>query len=47
MLIQPKMMLSEYGNIYDRIIPKDNMLRKIKELVSTYCNNSGRGALQV
>jgi len=48
-------MLSEYGDIYDRIIPKDNMLRKIKELVdfsfiydelvSTYCNNNGRGAI--
>jgi len=55
MLMQPKMILSEYSDIYDRIIPKDNMLRKIKEmvdfsfiydeLVSTYCTNNGRGAI--
>ncbi|VTQ86034.1 IS1182 family transposase [Hathewaya histolytica] len=55
MLMHQKMILSEYGDIYDRIIPKDNMLRRIKEmvdfsfiydeLVSTYCNNNGRGAI--
>jgi hypothetical protein len=55
MLMQPKMILSQYTDIYDRVIPKDNMLRKIKEmvdfsfiydeLVSTYCTNNGRGAV--
>jgi len=53
--MQQKMILSEYGDIYDRIIPKDNKLRRIKEmidfsfiydeLVSKYCNNNGRGAI--
>jgi hypothetical protein len=33
MLMQPKIILSECSHIYDRIIPKDNMLRKIKEMV--------------
>jgi hypothetical protein len=55
MLMQPKMILSQYADIYDKIIPKDNMLRKIKEmvdfsfiydeLVSTYCTDNGRGAV--
>lgn len=55
MLMQPKMILSQYTDIYDKIIPKDNMLRMIKEmvdfsfiydeLVSTYCTNNGRGAV--
>jgi hypothetical protein len=55
MLMQPKMILSQYTDIYDKIIPKDNVLRKIKEmvdfsfiydeLVSTYCTNNGRGAV--
>ena len=31
--MQPKIILSECSHIYDRIIPKDNMLRKIKEMV--------------
>ncbi|EQB88925.1 hypothetical protein M918_22650, partial [Clostridium sp. BL8] len=53
--MQPKMILSQYADIYDKIIPKDNMLRRIKEmvdfsfiydeLVSTYCANNGRGAI--
>lgn len=55
MLMQPKMILSKYADIYDKIIPKDNMLRMIKdmvdfsfiydELVSTYCSNNGRAAI--
>jgi IS5 family transposase len=55
MLMQPKMILSQYTDIYEKIIPKENMLRKIKEmvdfsfiydeLVSTYCTNNGRGAV--
>ncbi|MFA9399451.1 MAG: IS5/IS1182 family transposase, partial [Clostridiaceae bacterium] len=55
MLMQPKMVLSQYADIYDKIIPKDNMLRKIKEMVdfsfiydelaSKYCTNNGRGAI--
>ncbi len=55
MLMQPRMILSQYADIYEKIIPKENMLRKIKEmvdfsfiydeLVSTYCTNNGRGAV--
>ena len=30
---QQKMILSPYMEIYDLIVPKDNLLRKIKELV--------------
>lgn len=51
---QYEMILSPYMSIYDRIIPQNNMLRQIKELVdftfiyteleSKYCHNNGRTA---
>ena len=31
--MQQKLMLSSYMELYDLIIPKDNLLRQIKELV--------------
>lgn len=34
MLMQPQMILSQYADIYDKIIPKNNMLRRIKEMVN-------------
>lgn len=55
MLKQSKMILSPYTELYDIIVPKDNMLRKINELVdfsfiydeliNVYCANNGRGAI--
>lgn len=30
---QETMILSEYTGIYDLVVPKDNMLRKINELI--------------
>lgn len=30
---QETMILSEYSGIYDLVVPKDNMLRKINELI--------------
>lgn len=55
MLKQSKMILSPYTELYDIIVPKDNMLRKINELVdfsfiydeliNVYCTNNGRGAI--
>lgn len=52
---QQTMMLSNYAELYDLIIPKDNMLRKIKELVDfsfifdelkdKYCWDNGRNAI--
>lgn len=52
---QTEMILSPYGKIYDLIIPKDNMLRKINDLIdfsfiydeltTKYCLNNGRGAI--
>ena len=30
---QETMILSEYAGIYDLVVPKDNMLRKINELI--------------
>lgn len=55
MLIQQqKLQLSTYSDLYDLIVPKDNLLRKINELidftfiydelVSKYCPNNGRNA---
>ncbi len=48
------MQLSAYSELYDLIIPKDNLLRKINELidftfiydelVNNYCSNNGRNA---
>ena len=50
-----KMILSAYIDLYDIIVPKDNILRKIKELVdfsfvheelkSKYCLENGRNAI--
>lgn len=46
---------SQYSDLYDLIIPKDNLLRRLKELVdfsflyeelvNVYCHNNGRGAI--
>ncbi len=51
---QQKLQLSNYTDLYDLIVPKDNLLRKInelidfsfiyKELVNKYCSNNGRNA---
>lgn len=51
---QQKLVLSSYSGLYDLIIPKDNLLRKIselidftfiyQELVNKYCLNNGRTA---
>jgi transposase len=51
---QQKLLLSSYSGLYDLIIPKDNLLRKIsemidftfiyQELVDKYCLNNGRTA---
>ena len=52
---QETMILSEYTGIYDLVVPKDNMLRKINELIdfsfvydelsNKYCSNNGRNAI--
>lgn len=52
---QQKMILSSYMEIYELVVPKDNLLRKIKELVDfefiydelidKYCLNNGRNAI--
>ena len=52
---QQTMILSEYIGIYDLVVPKDNMLRKINELIDfsfvyneledKYCNDNGRNAI--
>ena len=49
---QETMIVSEYAGIYDLVVPKDNMLRKINELIDfsfvydelldKYCTNNGR-----
>src|SRR5659263_63881 len=49
---QQKLQLSTYSDLYDLIVPKDNLLRKINELidfsfvydelVNKYCSNNGR-----
>ncbi len=51
---QQKLQLSSYSDLYDLIVPKDNLLRKIyelidftfiyDELVNKYCSNNGRNA---
>jgi transposase len=51
---QQKLLLSTYSDLYDIIVPKDNLLRKInelidfsfiyEELVNKYCSNNGRNA---
>ena len=52
---QQKLILSPYMEIYDLVIPKDNMLRQINELADfgfvydelteKYCLNNGRNAV--
>ncbi len=52
---QTNMTLSPYIELYNIIVPKDNMLRKINDLVdfsfiyedliNVYCTNNGRGAI--
>lgn len=54
LLQQNKIQFSEYSSLYDLIIPKENLLRKINELVdfsfvydelvNKYCHNNGRTA---
>lgn len=54
LLRQNRIQYSEYGSLYDLIIPKENLLRKINdlidfsfvydELVNKYCHNNGRTA---
>ena len=54
LLPQQKFQLSTYSDLYDLIVPKDNLLRKINELidfsfiydelVNKYCSNNGRNA---
>lgn len=51
---QVEFRFSEYSSLYDRIVPKENLLRKINdlidfsfvynELVNKYCHNNGRTA---
>jgi len=51
---QQKIQLSTYSDLYDLIVPQDNLLRKIielidfsfiyDELVNKYCSNNGRNA---
>lgn len=52
---QQKLILSPYADIYELIVPKDNLLRQIKELVDfgfiydelidKYCPDNGRNAI--
>ena len=54
LLKQQKIQLSTFSELYDLIVPKENLLRKInelidfsfiyKELVGKYCSNNGRTA---
>jgi len=54
LLQQTEFQFSEYSELYDKIVPKDNFLRKINdlidfsfiydELVNKYCHNNGRRA---
>tara|TARA_R110001592_G_scaffold72390_1_gene221010 strand:- start:18673 stop:20130 length:1458 start_codon:yes stop_codon:yes gene_type:complete len=54
LLQQQKIQLSAYSDLYDLIVPKDNLLRKIsdlidfsfihQELLDKYCSNNGRNA---
>lgn len=55
MIKQQQLAFSEYSKLYDMIVPKDNMLRKINELVdfsfvydelkNKYCHSNGRNAI--
>ena len=52
---QQTMILSPYMNIYDLVVPKDNLLRRINELIDfsfiynelldKYCLDNGRNAI--
>ncbi|MFC0470118.1 IS1182 family transposase [Halalkalibacter kiskunsagensis] len=52
---QQSLLLSPYSAIYDMVVPKDNILRRINELVDfsfvydelkvKYCHDNGRGAI--
>lgn len=54
LVLQNKMQLSEYSSLYSRIVPENNLLRKIndlidfsfihEELVNKYCQTNGRNA---
>jgi transposase len=54
LLHQAEFQFSEYSSLYNLIVPKDNLLRKINdlidfsfvydELVNKYCHNNGRTA---
>ncbi|MDP2161038.1 MAG: IS1182 family transposase [Flavobacterium sp.] len=54
LLQQNKIQFSEYSSLYDLIVPKENLLRKINdlidfsfvydELINKYCHNNGRTA---
>lgn len=54
LVLQNKIQFSEYNSLYDLIVPNDNFLRKINdlidfsfihdELVNKYCHNNGRTA---
>ncbi|GAB1356752.1 hypothetical protein MASR1M29_09200 [Cloacibacterium normanense] len=54
LLQQQKIQLSAYSGLYDLIVPKENLLRKINELIdfsfiyeellNKYCLNNGRNA---
>jgi len=54
LVLQEKLQFSEYNSLYALIVPKDNLLRKINdlidfsfihdELVNKYCLNNGRNA---
>ena len=55
MIPEPKLKLSPYIEIYNLVVPKDNILRRINELVdfpfvydehiNNYCPDNGRGAI--
>ena len=56
LLQQQEIQLSAYYDLYDLIVPKDNLLRKINELidftfiydelVNKYCSNNAMGVMQ-
>ena len=55
MIKDTQLKLSEYSNLYDVVVPKDNLLRKLNDLVdfsfiyeeleNKYCCNNGRAAI--
>jgi hypothetical protein len=44
MLVQQQIQLSGSSDLYKLIVPKDNLLRKINELLNKYGLNNGRNA---